>query len=195
LLIPGDRITLRIFGAEPKKKKIAQDQSWDIINPPLQVDVQATVYTNRYNDRHLVVTPTTKNYSDYERSTISQIEKWGLDKIGKEIYTKSPLLNHIANVKRNTDSRSGKRLLIFITDGHVDFDDVYFSPADYSDETIEKIKNVAEELKLKPCTSLDPNLSVIIFGLNDSGDERFRQQQEALLRWFFDKQNITLVRN
>jgi hypothetical protein len=195
VLLPGDRITLRIFGADPKNQKIAQDQSWDIINPPLQVDVQATVYTSRYFDRHLIVTPTTKNYSEFERNTVSQIEDWSLDKIRKEIYTKSPLLHHIANVKRNTDSKTVKRLLIFVTDGHIDFEDVYFSPDDYSEQTVEMIKNAADELKLKPFTNPDANVSVTIFGLNDRGDEHFRQKQDGLLRWFFDKQNVALMRN
>ena len=196
-LLPGDRITLRVFGTEPEnqKKKIAQDQSVDIINPPLQVDVQAATYTARYNDRHLVVDVATKNYADFERNTIDQIEDWSLDQIRKDVYTKSPLLDHIANVKRLTDSKTVKRLLIFVTDGHIDFDDVYFSPDDYSQQTVDKIKNDAEQLKLKPFTTPDPNVSVIVFGLNDRGDERFRQRQESLLRWFFDQQPALLIKN
>ncbi len=60
------------------------------------------------------------------------------------------------------------------------------------------IKNATEELKLKPFASPDPNVSVVIFGLNYAGDERFRQTQEALLRWFLDKQDprfVTLIAN
>jgi hypothetical protein len=195
ILSPGDRITLRIFGENPKNHNISQDQSWDIIDPPLQIEIESTVYTNRYKDLHLKVEVTSKNSLNYERSTVSQIEDWSLDKVRKEIYTKSPLLNHIANVKRNTDSKTVKRLLIFVTDGHIDFDDVYFSPGDCSEQTIEKIKSSAEELKLRPFNDADGNVSVIIFGLNDRGDERFRQKQESLLRWFLGKQDAVLVRN
>lgn len=201
VLLPGDRITLRIFGSNPnpkQKQKLSQDQSWDIINPPLQIDIESTIYTARYNDRHLKVVKTSGNQVDYERRTVSQIQDWSLDKIRQQIYTKSPLLDHIASVKRNSDSKTVKRLLIFVTDGHIDFEDVYFSPADYSDEIKDKIMNNAEELKLKPFPDSNPNVSVIIFGLNDGGDERFRQKQDALLRWFFAKQDprlVTLVRN
>jgi hypothetical protein len=195
VLLPGDRITLRVFGAEPKRQKISQDQSWDIINPPLQIEIESAVYTSRHNDRHLKVMSTTVNYADYERNTVSQIEEWGLDRIRKEIYTKSPLLHHIANVERNTESKTVKRLLIFVTDGYIDFDDVYFSPADYSEPIVEKIKNAVEGLKLRPSSDAEANTSVIIFGLNDRGDERFRQKQESLLRWFFGKQNAVLLRN
>jgi len=201
VLLPGDRITLRIFGSNPnpkKKQKLSQDQSTDIVNPPLQIEIQSTVYTARYNDRNLKVLKTSGNAVDYERRTVSQIQDWSLDKIRQQIYTKSPLLDHIASIKRNSDSKTGKRLLIFVTDGHIDFEDVYFSPADYRDEIVDKIMNTAEELKLKPFPDSNPNVSVIIFGLNDGGIERFRQKQEALLRWFCGKQDtrlVTLIRN
>lgn len=193
ILLPGDRITLRIFGSKPNSQEISQDQSWDIINSPLQIEIEATIYQNRFNDRHLKVVNISSHYSDSESETVSKIQEWCLQQLNEEKYTKSPLLHHIANVKRSTDSKKVKRLLIFITDGHIDFEDEYFSPANYSEKLIAKIKKTVEELKLKPFDNPDPNTSVIIFGLNYQGDERFRQKQEELLRWFFDKQDPKLV--
>lgn len=201
VLLPGDRVTLRIFGSNPtlkKDQKLSQDQSWDIINPPLQIEIEYQTYTARFNDRHLKIVKTSGNYGDYERQTVSQIQEWCLDKVRQQIYTRSPLLDHIATVKRNTDSKTVKRLLIFVTDGHIDFEDVYFSPTDYSDEVVNKIRNTVEELRLKPFPDPNPNVAVMLFGLNDGGKERFRQKQEALLRWFFSNQDqrlVTFVRN
>ncbi|MBV9923950.1 MAG: hypothetical protein JOZ96_02845 [Acidobacteria bacterium] len=193
VLLPGDRITLRIFGSKPNSQEMSQDQSLDIANPPLQVKIKADVYTNRYNDRHLQVAKVWSDTPDGEKETVNTIEEWCLKQIGKEIYTKSPLLNHMANVKRNTDSKKGKRVLIFITDAHIDFENLYFSPAHYSDELVAGIRKGVEELNLKPFDNPDPNVSIIIFGLNYQGDERFRLKQQELLRWFFDKQDPQLV--
>jgi len=201
VLLPGDRITLRVFGSNPAKKKnprVSQDQSWDLINPPLQIDVEYQVYTSRFNDRHFKILKTSSSDTSYERNTASQIREWCLAQIRQQVYTKSPLLEHIATVKRNTDSKTMKRLLIFVTDGHVDFEEVYFSPADYSDQLVNRIHNGINALSLKPFAEPNPKVSVMLFGLNDGGDERFRQKQETLLRWYFANQDphlVNLVRN
>ncbi|MDQ1590258.1 MAG: hypothetical protein QOG71_885 [Pyrinomonadaceae bacterium] len=193
VLLPGDKITLRIFGSKPNKQEISQDQSLDIVNLPSQIEIASTIYTSRYKDRHLKVVKIVSNYSDDENETVSKIQSWCLQQISNDIYTKSPLFHHIANVKRNTDSKKVKRLLIFITDGHIDFEDLYFSPRDYSEHTIIKIKKTVEELKLRPFDKPDPNTSVIVFGLYYKFDERFRQKQSELIRWFFDQQDPNLV--
>lgn len=193
VLLPGDKITLRIFGSKPNQKEISQDQSLELTDPPLQIEVESQVYTNRYDDRHLKVVHVSSGYAGTENKTVSDIENWCLKQINSDVYTKSPLLHHISNVKRGTDWMKVKRLLIFVTDGHIDFEDSYFSPADYSDKLISKIKKTVEDLKLRPFNDADPNTSIIIFGLNYRGDERFRQKQEELLRWFFDKQDPRLV--
>ena len=206
LLQPGDKIKLRIFGSYPNMmetpnriKRIPQDESIDLLVPKSQIKCKSTILTSRYNDLLLEVSDVEMkvNYDDFIKTKILD---WAIDKIKNPHYNKSYLFNHISSVLENANSENSiENIFIFVTDGHIDFENDYFCPSDFSQSLVKQIKTRIETLKLRPFASKTTKVNknrIILHGLNSSGNIDFKNTQDDLLQWFFEgvgENNLTLI--
>lgn len=194
ILQPGDRIKLQIFGSYPNQtenpkiiRKIPQDESFDINVPKTTIIFKSRILTSKYNDLLLDVTEVQKQ-DNYEHEAKKKILDWSIDKIKNPHYNKSYLFNHVSSVIQAANP-SGSNVFFFITDGHIDFENNYFSPANFSPNLVTKIKHRIDELKLRPFFGGQneyDNLSVVFHGLNSNGNLDFKNSQEEFLKWFLE---------
>lgn len=194
VLQPGDRIYVRLFGAKPGGQDVDVDEYKRIDYPGLQVDVQATVFDRRFHDVEIAASNVSSTSTATTQQVVDSVAGWFLPYVethrsNNEAFMQSPLLQHVFRVcQLHRSNNLAKKLYIFVTDGHFQVGDYYFSPSTFSEKrvSIDALKKTVERMKIKPFTEPDRSSSVILFGLAPNGVEEFRQAQQQILQWFFD---------
>jgi hypothetical protein len=196
----GEKVTLRLFGESKGGTETSGRENRSFQLPKLLLDVEGIKLSRRYNDLqvnvHNIRQPTLS-----KASSMDSAFAWFLPYVRSGIapsnqYFRSPLIEHIkATISFYPNLDNVFRSFVFVTDGWVELDEIYFWPTRYPKNPgmLEEIKRRTISSDLKPFSDTNPNVSVIMIGLNDGGNAEYRKAQIELFKWLFSPQPVELI--
>jgi hypothetical protein len=202
-LKPGDKIMLRIYGSMPGGENVNVDEKASLEFPADKIEVDVRNPSRKNGQVQIIVKKIDHADVGQRKQLIEQILNWFIEFIRQAErangrFEASPLFQFIRNVcSQHSAAKETPKLLIFVTDGHFKVGDLYYDPSTYRQRShsIDRIRTIITNSRLKPFTEPTDKTKLVLFGLYSDGDEGFKQAQEDIFRWYFSPQPVELLTN